>query len=69
MSIGDYIKSFPKHQRAGIRKEIADYVGVAESTVKHWGNQIRRPSTRNLSKLQKITGLPISELRPDIFGN
>ena len=47
------------------RREIAEQIGVDKSTVTRWC-QFRVPAERVL-EVERITGVPRHELRPDIY--
>jgi len=47
---------------------LAAELGVAQGQVSDWcSGAVQLPPTR-CNKISKITGLPLTELRPDVFG-
>ena len=69
MNISEYIKTFPKKDRAHIRKSIASFVGVSEIAVRHWCNGTRKVRPELVLKIECLTRGKVSrhELRPDIY--
>ena len=73
MDLKEYIKSFPRNQRADVRARLAEAHGVSEVTVRAWANATRRhPYTLNAVKItETMTGGHVTrhDLRPEIFGS
>lgn len=59
MDIGELCK------KAGMtRKQLGDLVGVKQPTVSLWKNGV---PPKHVAVVSKATGIPPSEIRPDIF--
>jgi DNA-binding transcriptional regulator YdaS (Cro superfamily) len=69
MTLRDYIKSLPLHERKLLIKRIADHMGVSESTVRHWIIGSRKIDPARVLKLEKFFKGKVSrhDLRPDIY--
>ena len=48
--------------------EVAAEVGVTQATWSRWENLSRRVPAERLAAVEKVTGIPREDLRPDIFG-
>jgi DNA-binding transcriptional regulator YiaG len=46
----------------------AELLGVDRVTVHRWENGTRKPAARHLPRIAEITGIPASEMRPDLAG-
>lgn len=55
MNLKDYINSFDKNVRAQVRLDLAESIGVAETTVRSWANGNRTPGYLKLNKIVEAT--------------
>lgn len=49
------------------RRKLAEEIGVSYQAVCHWCTGIRKPQPRYLSEIERLTGIPRTELRPDLY--
>lgn len=55
MNLNEYIKSFPKNERQQVRVDLANSIGVAETTIRSWANRNRSPNYLRLDSIVKAT--------------
>lgn len=69
MKLDEYIKAIPSRKRTSTIKKIADYLGVAEPTVRSMINGYRAINAKYAIPLEKITGGKVRchEICPDIY--
>ena len=48
------------------QEKFADFLGYHRLTVVRWETGKRKPSPRELAQIEKKTGIPARELRPDL---
>jgi transcriptional regulator with XRE-family HTH domain len=46
--------------------QLGDLLGVTRETIARWETGVRKPDVTSLPKIAEVTGIPASELRPDI---
>lgn len=70
MDLRAYVTSFPKSERAAVRKRIADALGVTEPAVRHWCNGIRRITPETAIEIETATNGAVRKeaMLPNIFG-
>lgn len=61
MKFGKLFKSF-RMENGYTQKNIADKLGIAQSNISDWENDISRPEYENLIKLAEIYEVTIGEL-------
>ena len=54
-----------RHNPPLSQEELADLFGVSRSAVTRWESGIRQPGKRQVPTILRITGLPLSAIRPD----
>lgn len=47
--------------------KLGEWVGVSEAEISRWENGLRRIPPHQCKVLEKITGIPKSVLRPDVY--
>jgi DNA-binding transcriptional regulator YdaS (Cro superfamily) len=55
MKLSDYIQTFPRNQRKGIRQKIAQAAGVTEPAVRHWCKGVRRIPSERMRAIENAT--------------
>ena len=61
MEFGKLFKAYRK-ENGLTQKEIAEKLGIAQSNVSDWENDVSRPEYENLIKLAEIYGVTVGEL-------
>lgn len=61
MEFGKNFRSFRK-ENGYTQKEIAEKLGIAQSNVSDWENDVSRPEYENLTKLASVYGVTVGEL-------
>ena len=56
-------------QSIGSQKSLAQMLSVSQQVVSHWRTGKQKPSAHNALKIEKLTGIPREQIRPDIFGD
>jgi len=73
MDLRAYLNTYPRRQRAQIRRLLAAAHGLSEVTVRAWANgQRRHPcGIAAIEITETMTGGRVTrhDLRPDVFGN
>ena len=52
----------------GTQAKAAGLIGVSTSVYSEWTLGQKRPSPKNVKKIEKLFGIPREQLRPDIYG-
>jgi len=52
----------------GTQKEAAMALGVSTSSFSEWVKGKTKPSALRTKQIERLTGIPREEIRPDIFG-
>jgi DNA-binding transcriptional regulator YdaS (Cro superfamily) len=55
MKLSAYIKTFPRYERIGVRRQIAEAAGVTEPAVRHWCNGLRKIPSDRIRAIEKVT--------------
>ncbi len=61
MEFGKLFKAYRK-ENGLTQREIAEKLGIAQSNVSDWENDVSRPEYENLIKLAEIYGVTVGEL-------
>lgn len=61
------MEKFLEYLRGRTQSELARAIGVTQGAVSHWIVAGQIPVKR-VPQIAKITGIPLAELRPDVFG-
>ena len=54
---------------AGTQAKAAGLIGVSTSAYSEWTLGTKKPSIKNIKKIEQLFGIPREQLRPDIYGN
>lgn len=54
-------------EKAGSQQALAELIGVRQSHVSNWLNRNKRVPAERVLTIEKATGVPRHELRPDIY--
>jgi DNA-binding transcriptional regulator YdaS (Cro superfamily) len=53
--------------RAGGQKALAKLLGVGQSYVSNWKNRNKRVPAERVLEIERVTGVPRHQLRPDLY--
>jgi DNA-binding transcriptional regulator YdaS (Cro superfamily) len=69
MNFNQYLMSLDKQDRAIKIKVLADRLDVSTGSIRHWSNNIRKPTAEHARLIEKLTKGAVTrhELRPDIY--
>lgn len=54
-------------QKAGGQKALAELLGLGQTAVSNWRNRKKRVPAERVIEIEKATGVPRHELRPDLY--
>lgn len=54
-------------KKAGTQQALADLIGVRQSHVSNWLNRNKRVPAERVLTIERATGVPRHELRPDLY--
>lgn len=69
MTLNEYVKTFPRLQRAEVKKWMADQLGVCQSYMRSMCNGTRRIPEKYALRIEKITdnAVPRHATAPDMY--
>ncbi|WP_372835965.1 YdaS family helix-turn-helix protein [Pontibacterium sp.] len=72
MTLDEYIKKFPRHERSKIRSDLASRLGCTVATITHYANGIRNfpPELKKVESVEALTGGEVTryDLLPLTYG-